>query len=219
MPRKKNPNMDQYNSALPTRLRAIIEEKKLIQQDVANQLGISRQGVASYLDGSSRPTWETIVTLAKFFHVSTDWLLGMSDFREQETANMTIDKLGLSETAIKRLVALQCANDQLSKQKMATISLLLADDTADERGTYLLQYLTEFLYTATDRNQWLQFTPTGMIISDKTPSVSNIISGELDLPVWIRAIKEYDQILGERILDAIKEARAVSRINFTEEVV
>ena len=51
---------------------------KLTQQEVANILGVDRTTYVKYETGKSEPTFETLVRLADYFDVSTDYLLGTS---------------------------------------------------------------------------------------------------------------------------------------------
>mgnify|MGYP001187637283 CR=1 FL=1 len=68
----------------PNRLRELRINKKLTQQDMANHLGISRQGYAKYENDQSEPDYKTIKILASFFNVSADYLLGLTDVPNQE---------------------------------------------------------------------------------------------------------------------------------------
>ena len=52
---------------------------KLTQQEVANILGVDRTTYVKYETGKSEPTFETLVRLADYFGVSTDYLLGRTD--------------------------------------------------------------------------------------------------------------------------------------------
>lgn len=63
----------------PKRLKYLRDEKGLSQQDMADFIGISRQGYGKYEDGKSQPHHKTLVKLAGFFGVTTDYLLGKSD--------------------------------------------------------------------------------------------------------------------------------------------
>lgn len=60
-------------------LRKLRENRHLQVADVANAIGISRQGYNNYETGSRNPSLDTIVKLAKFYNVSTDYILGVSD--------------------------------------------------------------------------------------------------------------------------------------------
>lgn len=61
----------------PARLRELLTQTGLTQTDLGIQLGISRQAVGSFLDGSTMPALDTLVKIAALFGVSTDSLLGL----------------------------------------------------------------------------------------------------------------------------------------------
>jgi HTH-type transcriptional regulator, competence development regulator len=69
----------------PKRLKALRLQKKLTHQDMADFLGITRQGYSKYENGQSQPDIETINKLAEFFNVTTDYLLGRTDVLETRT--------------------------------------------------------------------------------------------------------------------------------------
>ena len=60
-------------------LRKLRESHHLQISDVADAIGMSRQGYNNYETGSRNPSLDTIVRLAKFYNVSTDYILGVSD--------------------------------------------------------------------------------------------------------------------------------------------
>lgn len=66
------------------RLRTLREEKELTQTGLANLIGSKQQTVASWENGASRPDVNTLAELAKLYNVSTDWILGLSEFRTLE---------------------------------------------------------------------------------------------------------------------------------------
>lgn len=57
---------------------------KLSQEELAEKINISPKSVSSYERGSRRPSYETLTTMAALFHVSTDYLLGNSNIREND---------------------------------------------------------------------------------------------------------------------------------------
>lgn len=63
-------------------LRKLRESRHLQSADVANAIGMSRQGYNNYETGSRNPSLDTIVKLAKFYNVSTDYILGVSDLND-----------------------------------------------------------------------------------------------------------------------------------------
>lgn len=57
-------------------LKAIRDEKKHTQADVAKVLGVSRTTYTQYETGKSEPDLATVDKPAQLFNVSVDWLLG-----------------------------------------------------------------------------------------------------------------------------------------------
>ena len=56
-------------------LKELRAAKKVSQQIVANYLGITRQAYSNYENGNRDPDNETLLKLAEYFDVSTDYLL------------------------------------------------------------------------------------------------------------------------------------------------
>ncbi|AVK86026.1 XRE family transcriptional regulator [Lysinibacillus sp. B2A1] len=64
---------------LSSRLKMLRIEQRKTQQEMADVLGISRQGYAKYENNLGEPDNSTLAKLADFFEVSTDYLLGRTD--------------------------------------------------------------------------------------------------------------------------------------------
>lgn len=65
------------------RLREARNRKGLLQKEVAEQLDITPRAYQYYEGGRRRPDYETLVSLADFLEVSTDYLLGRVDGTEE----------------------------------------------------------------------------------------------------------------------------------------
>jgi len=63
------------------RLRQLREEKGMDREQLAARLDMSYSTIAKYEAGSRFPDQDTLLKLADIFDVSTDYLLGKSDFR------------------------------------------------------------------------------------------------------------------------------------------
>lgn len=61
---------------LEKKLKEARQSKGITQAELADALGITQQGVARWESGKSKPNVETLITLADFFEMSTDSLLG-----------------------------------------------------------------------------------------------------------------------------------------------
>lgn len=98
---------EKYNATFPTRLRELLAPKGVTITALADKLEISRQAVSQYQDGSTQPNLQSLAEIAKYFGVSTDWLLGLTDMR---TPNMDVRAIAnythLSDKAIERLNSL-----------------------------------------------------------------------------------------------------------------
>ena len=66
------------------RLKELRQEKGLIQERFAQELNVSKGAVAMWETGKRIPDSEMLKTIAKFFSVSVDYLLGESKFRNNE---------------------------------------------------------------------------------------------------------------------------------------
>mgnify|MGYP003501999818 CR=1 FL=1 len=76
------------------KLKSLRIEKKLTQKQVADRIGLAISAVSSYESGTRYPSYDVLVKLARIFHVSTDYLLGITDKRN-------IDVTGLSDNEIE----------------------------------------------------------------------------------------------------------------------
>lgn len=63
----------------PERLKQAIEESGLSHVDILRRTGISKSTFYCYLDGSKSPQGLHIARLATCLHVSSDFLLGISE--------------------------------------------------------------------------------------------------------------------------------------------
>ena len=61
------------------RIKDLREDRDLRQVDVAEGVGIDQRSLSNYETGKTNPDSETIIKLARFFGVSCDYLLGVSD--------------------------------------------------------------------------------------------------------------------------------------------
>lgn len=65
---------------IKNRIRDLREDLDLRQIDVANATGIDQKTLSNYETGKTNPDSYSIIKLADFFKVTTDYLLGYSDY-------------------------------------------------------------------------------------------------------------------------------------------
>ena len=61
------------------RLRIIRKKKGLTQKQLAVEVGASERGIQSYEIGERNPAFAQLITLADYFDVSIDYLVGRTD--------------------------------------------------------------------------------------------------------------------------------------------
>ena len=61
------------------RLRYLRKEKNISQQDIAAFLHIKQNTYSQYENGKRQLPIEILVSLARFYNVSTDFILGLTD--------------------------------------------------------------------------------------------------------------------------------------------
>ena len=76
------------------KLRTLRLNRNLTQNQIADRIGLAISAISSYESGMRYPSYETLIKLARIFHVSTDYLLGMTDTR-------SIDVSCLDDESIK----------------------------------------------------------------------------------------------------------------------
>ena len=76
------------------KLKSLRIEKNLTQKQVADRMGLAISAVSSYESGTRYPSYDVLVKLARIFHVSTDYLLGITNTRN-------IDVTGLRDNEIE----------------------------------------------------------------------------------------------------------------------
>lgn len=61
------------------RLKLLRTKSNTSQKDLAKMLNISDRAFRNYENGTSEPTYDNLIILCKFFNVSADYLLGLSN--------------------------------------------------------------------------------------------------------------------------------------------
>lgn len=62
------------------RLKELRKNEKITQAQLANKLGVAQSNVSDWENNIARPEYENLAKLAQIFDVTTDYLLGLSDY-------------------------------------------------------------------------------------------------------------------------------------------
>lgn len=93
------------------RIAVLRKSRNLTQDDMSTTLGISRAALSHYEKGRREPDYDTLITIADFFKVSLDYIMGRTD---DPLASLDPD----TRTFTDRL---ELSNDQLLEQFALTI--------------------------------------------------------------------------------------------------
>lgn len=110
------------------RLKALREAKGITPSHIANLLGISRQGYLKYETGHTKHP-RKIEELAKYFHVSVDYLLGYTDVTPKCIEH--IPRVSMDKTSLTTLSKSPLEVSSLSEQE---IDLIKKYRILDARG-------------------------------------------------------------------------------------
>lgn len=61
------------------RVVGLLQEKEITKYKLANDTGISKSVLSDYCNGKVQPTADVIIIVAKYFGVSTDYILGLTN--------------------------------------------------------------------------------------------------------------------------------------------
>ena len=61
------------------RLKELLIESGKMQKDICKEMNITKQKLTKWKLGYNEPSIDEIIMLAKYFNVSTDYLLGLED--------------------------------------------------------------------------------------------------------------------------------------------
>ena len=69
-----------------------MKEKRITQNKLAEKISVSEASVHHYCRGENSPRMEILIELAKFFDVTTDYLLGLSDIKKYQKDESAEDR-------------------------------------------------------------------------------------------------------------------------------
>lgn len=82
-------------------LRSLRKQSGLTQSELGRRVGLSKAVVSKYENGMGYPTFDTLIRIAKFFCVTTDYMLGVEN-------GSALDVSGLTESqraSVQRIVS------------------------------------------------------------------------------------------------------------------
>ena len=89
------------------RLEQLLLEKGISQGEFAEAVNCSRQSINFYILGKRNPDIALAGKMSEYLGVSCDYLVGLSDIREDKNSNLTANQLGLTDDTMKFFAGLQ----------------------------------------------------------------------------------------------------------------
>lgn len=117
-------------STFANRLKELRIEEGLSQEDLGKEIGVSRGSISYYEKEERVPDVVILAAISKYFNVSTDYLLGLSETKSiDEDIQTTIRTTGLSETAVQVLNFLGGGDQrEFFKEELDIVSFLLESE-------------------------------------------------------------------------------------------
>ena len=77
---------------MESRIKSLREKRGLIQERLATELGITQQMLSKYEKTTDIIKVDILKKLAKYFNVTTDYLLGLSDVKRNLTGQIRVNE-------------------------------------------------------------------------------------------------------------------------------
>ena len=74
---------------LDERIRELRQARGLSQVDVAKAMGVTKQSASNWENNNIQPSIEVLIRLARYFYVSTDYMLGLDDRKYLEVTDLS----------------------------------------------------------------------------------------------------------------------------------
>ena len=100
--------MKDYNAITTERLRKLIDDTGLARQEIADAMGCDVSAITKNYNGRRKVTTDFVMMYARYFGVTADYLLGLSDVKSGDQDMRLISKhTGLNDEAIAELSFMQ----------------------------------------------------------------------------------------------------------------
>lgn len=196
---------------LGNKLSDLMTEKNITGKQLASEINITEGTISKILTGqNNNPKSDTIIALAKYFDVSTDYLLGMSNYKTHKNANIG-EITGLTDENVDFLIN-TLRKTQENKKRFGAY---WATKGGFEANTYMINELLRLSQSECifDKLAWLQrLVESGKssmyeTISDKENTVasdgnSNAVNG-FEFAFWFKDNIESRLIEIQNLLDKV----------------
>lgn len=198
------------------RLCLCLDKRNLNEADLCRDLKLGKASVNAYVKAEQIPNADKIIKMANYFNVSTDYLLGLSNFKSTKDDWKIVNKVtGLNDYAIEVLNEFKknAKNEKeednvfTSSQILKTINYLISKEPESKVFEYIGSYLwhtydtTSNLYYVNESTKELELKATDdvKIIRDKQSGEDLIIPSSQFNKLFILNMEEQLYKLEEEI--------------------
>jgi transcriptional regulator with XRE-family HTH domain len=84
-------------------LKSLRLQNNLTQAQLAQKLGVTKSVVSAYENGIRMPSYDILISIARIFKVTTDYLLGVEHKQEIDLSGLTNDEISALLNLIKAM--------------------------------------------------------------------------------------------------------------------
>ncbi len=153
MARKKYLSFETSQKVFAIRLSKLMAERNVNQPQLAAVINVQRQTISNYANGQSIPDSETLASIASFFQVSADYLIGLRDDpTTDKDIQFIVDYTGLSSEAIETIHSLSWMRKDVYQAR----GLEIISNCITSFYSSFLDVLGHLRYAAEDAEEELQ---------------------------------------------------------------
>lgn len=85
------------------RLKNLRIKNDYTQEKLAKRLGLTKSVISAYETGTRMPSYEALITIARIFHVTTDYLLGVENQNTLELSGLTQEQIDAIRSLVRTM--------------------------------------------------------------------------------------------------------------------
>lgn len=93
----------QLNEDFGQKLKDLRTGHKMTQEQLASRLGVKKSVISYYETGTRSPSYEVLKSIARIFHVTTDYLLDVERGRALDVSGLTEEEIAVVASVIEAI--------------------------------------------------------------------------------------------------------------------
>lgn len=149
--RGRKPKTNEYNLIFSQRLRELIEKNNLTLPELAMQINTTRQSIGQWKNGDTVPNIIMLKSIAEFFNVSADYLLGLTENTSTNISEIGIsNKTGFSTSTVENILNLSAEHktilDKIINELLKSDLLEKFEELKENNIKLINLYQTDSIY-------------------------------------------------------------------------